>query len=153
MPDSTDLLIAALQEWSGVVMHRSMHSFILYAKENNLSRSQMGALLFVHRKGVCGVSDIGDDLDITSAAASQMLERLVQQGLIERTEDPNDRRAKQIALTDQGHQMLREGFRAQQNWLNDLARVLLPEEQAQVADALRLLIEHVKQFEVDTRYD
>jgi len=125
-----------------------MHDFILYVKENNLSMSQMGALLQIHGKGVCGVSDIGDDLGITSAAASQMLDRLVQQALIERTEDPNDRRAKQIILTDKGRQLLREGVRAHQNWLGELARTLPPAEQAQVIAALRLLLEHAHQLNV-----
>ncbi|MBN1583004.1 MAG: MarR family transcriptional regulator [Anaerolineae bacterium] len=146
MPNSTDVLIATLQEWAGVFLRRSMHNFILYAKGNNLSMSQMGALFQIHRKGVCGVSDIGDDLSITSAAASQMLERLVQQSLIERTEDPNDRRAKQIFLTDKGRQMLQEGIRAHQNWLSELARTLPPAEQAQVAAALRLLLDRAHQL-------
>lgn len=146
MSNSTDVLIATLREWVEVSQRRSMHNFILYAKENNLSMSQMGALLQIHRKGVCGVSDIGDDLGITSAAASQMLERLVQQALIERTEDPNDRRAKQIVLTDKGCQLLQEGIRAHQNWLGELARTLPPAEQAQATAALRLLVNHARQL-------
>lgn len=149
MSNSTDLLIATLQEWMSVFMHRSMRNFILYTKENNLSMSQIGALLRLHRQGVCGVSDIGDDLGITSAAASQMLDRLVQQDLIARTEDPNDRRAKQIVLTDKGRAVLHEGFRAHQSWLNDLAATLPPGEQTQIAVALRLLIDRARQFEVD----
>ena len=146
MLNSTDLLIAALQEWMGIFMHRSMHNFILYTKENNLSMSQVGTLLFLHQKGVCGVSDIADALGITSAAASQMLERLVQQDVIERTEDPNDRRAKQIILTDKGRQLLQNGACAHQSWLSDLARALPPAEQGQAADALHLLAERAKQL-------
>ena len=96
----------------------------------------------------CGVSDIGSALGITSAAASQMLERLVQHGLIERTEDPNDRRAKKIALTDKGLHMLPEGLRAHQDWLGGLAHTLTSDEQAQATAALRLLIEHAKQLNV-----
>lgn len=149
MPESTESLTATLQEWMNIFMHRTMRNYFHYAKNNHLSMSQLGALLRLHKQGVCGVSDIGDDLGITSAAASQMLERLVQQGLIVRTEDPNDRRAKQIVLTSKGRAMLREGFRTHQRWLNDLAATLSPGEQTQVAAALRLLIDRTKQFEVD----
>ena len=76
----------------------------------------------------------------------------MQQGVIERTEDPHDRRAKQIALTDKGRQLLRDGGRAHQSWLSDLARTLPPDEQAQVAAALRILIGHAKQSEAETHH-
>ncbi len=91
---SPDPFVLALQNWVGMFMHRSMRDSIRFAKENGLSMSQVGAMFHI-RHGVDGVSDIGDDLGVTSAAASQMLERLVQAGLVTRTEDPHDRRAKQ----------------------------------------------------------
>ncbi len=131
-------------------MRNTMRKFFRYAKENALSMSQMGALMQLHHKGVCGVSDIGDDLGISSAAASQMLERLFQQGLIERSEDPHDRRVKQIILTDKGLQVLQAGFQARQSWLDDLARSLTPAEREQVLNAFSLLIEKAKQLDETT---
>ena len=62
-------------------MHRSMRHFLRYARESGLSMSQFGALFHIHRRGSSGVTDLGDHLGVTSAAASQMLDRLVQQGL------------------------------------------------------------------------
>ena len=140
MPETTDALIRTLQEWVETFMRHSMHSFFLFSKENDLSMSQMGALMNIHRQGMCNVSAIGDELGITSAAASQMLERLVQQGIIERTEDPNDRRAKQIALTEKGHQMIHDGFRARYAWLGELAASFTPDEQDLIQTAMRLLL-------------
>jgi DNA-binding MarR family transcriptional regulator len=147
MPDTTQELTKTLQDWIEVFMRRSMHNVLSFAKEQNLSMSQMGALMNIHRHKVCNVSDIGDELGVTSAAASQMLERLVQQGVIERTEDPNDRRAKQIALTEKGHQMIHDGFRARYAWLGELAGSFTPEEQAQVEAALRLLLGKMQQVD------
>lgn len=122
-------------------MRQSMRHLLLYSRESGLSMSQMGALLLVYRKGVNGVSEIGDHLGITSAAASQMLERLVQQGIVLRSEDPHDRRVKQIALTEKGSRILQESIQARQNWVHDLARLLTPTEQKQVTAALNLLVE------------
>lgn len=139
MPDSTDVLVAALQEWIEVSMRRSVRSFILYTKQNSMSMSQMGALFQIHRQGVCSVSSISDGLGFTSAAASQMLDRLVEQALVERTENPNDRRAKQIVLTDKGRQVIQESIHAHQDWFGDLARTLTPIEQEEVRVALNLL--------------
>lgn len=144
---TSDQFAAALREWVGVSMRRSMRHLLLYYRESGFSMSQMGALMLVHRRGVGGVSDIGDHLGITSAAASQMLERLVQQGMIVRSEDPHDRRVKQIALTGKGRRILQESVQAHQSWLDDLARRLTPAEQKQVTAALNLLIEKSRQLE------
>jgi DNA-binding MarR family transcriptional regulator len=133
-------LIATFQKWTEIFMRNSMRSFILYSKESGLSMSQIGALFHI-RRGSCGVSDIGEDQGITSAAASQMVERLVQQGLILRSEDQLDRRAKKMVLTEKGEQILQTSIRFRQRWLNDLAESLSPAEQDQVVAALTLLIE------------
>jgi len=151
MPNSTDVLIAALQEWIEVSMCRSMRNFILYAKQNNMSMSQMGALFQIHRQGVCSVSSISDGLGFTSAAASQMLDRLVEQTLVERTEDPDDRRAKQIVLTDKGRQVIQASVHARQGWIGELAHALAPTEQEQVGATLSLLIEKMRQFDDNSR--
>jgi DNA-binding MarR family transcriptional regulator len=144
---SPDALQAALQKWIEAFMRRSMRGFILYSKESGLSMSQLGALFHMYREGTSGVSDLGDDLGITSAAASQMLERLVQQELVVRSEDPHDRRVKQITLTDKGRRVLQESIRARQGWLDDLPRVLSPGEQEQIVAALNILIEKANQLE------
>jgi len=127
-----DPFTAVLHELIGVFMRRSMSDLILYSRESGLSVSQIGALSHIHVKGACGVSEIGDDLGTTSAAASQMLERLVRQGLIVRAEDPDDRRAKRITLTELGLRAVQEIFRARLGWLDELTHVLSPSELEQV---------------------
>ena len=69
-----------------------------------------------------------------------MLDRLVQQDLITRTENPQDRREKQLVLTPQGRQVLLESARSRQAWLERLAATLTPEEQQKVAQALDILM-------------
>ena len=83
-------------------MGRSMRDFTTFMRNSGLSMPQVSALFRLYYQGQCGVTDIADHLDVTSAAASQMIERLVQQGLLERSEDPNDRRVKQIDLSPAG---------------------------------------------------
>ncbi|MEJ2278187.1 MAG: MarR family transcriptional regulator [Candidatus Lokiarchaeota archaeon] len=108
------------------------------------SFQQLGALLQIHRKGFCNVSHIGVNLGITSAAASQLLDRMVQQELIRRSENPNDRRAKQLVLTENGIEILRKGFQASQKWLEELVNTLTTDEQKQVVTILTRLIEEAK---------
>jgi DNA-binding MarR family transcriptional regulator len=143
---SSDPFVTTLHSWIEVFMRRSMHNFILYSKESGLSMSQVGALFRIHRVA-SGVSDLGDNLGITKAAASQMLERLVRQGLILRTEDPKDRRSKNIVLSEKGCQTLQDIMDARQEWLNDLTVTLAPNEKEQIIFALNILIEKTKQIE------
>lgn len=143
MPES-DPFIDAIQAWIEVFMRRSMHNFIRFSRESGLSMSQIGALYHLHRQGSSAVSDMGEHLGVTSAAASQMLERLVQQGIILRTEDPNDRRVKQIVLTDKGRQVLQGGINARQGWLAELADNLTDSEKEQIMVSLEILTEKSK---------
>ncbi len=144
---NTDPFIATFQQWQDIFMHRSLRKFIHFARESGLSMSMIGTLFHLSKKGCAGVTDLGDHLGVTSAASSQMLERLVQQELILRTEDPIDRRVKQIVLTEKGHQVLDEGIRARQGWLDDLAETLSLEEKKLIKRALDIMINRANQLE------
>jgi len=131
-------------QWIDIIMHQSMHNFIRYSRESGLSMSQMGALFYLHRVGSSGVSDIGEHLDVTSAAVSQMVDRLVQQKLIHRSEDPTDRRVKIIELTEKGRQLINNGIHAKTTWVSELYKKLTPDECSDIHSAMSLMIEKTK---------
>ena len=137
----TDPLISTMHEWFGVFQRSLMDNFFVSARDNGLTMAQFGAILRLFHKGACAVSDIGNDLGVTNSAASQMLERMVQLKLITRSEDPNDRRVKQIVLTEKGRQIMLESSRAFHKWMEDLAQSLNTEEQDQVKRGLEILID------------
>jgi DNA-binding MarR family transcriptional regulator len=139
-------------QWIEIFMGRSMRNFMHFAKDNGLSMSQIGALIHI-KKASCGVSRISDDLGVTHAATSQMLERLVQQGLILRSEDTHDRRAKQIVLTEKGQHTLRACLLARQDWLERLANTLSEGEKRKVMDGLAILIEKSEHLESEIVLD
>jgi DNA-binding MarR family transcriptional regulator len=142
-----DPFAQVFQEWINVFMHRSMRRFIHYTRMSGLSMSMIGALFHLQQMESAGVRDLGEHLGVTSAAASQMLERLVQQGLIQRAEDPEDRRVKQITLTEKGCQVLKESIRARQGWLDDLTAQFSESEKAQLTASLKLMVEKAHQVE------
>jgi len=143
---TTDPFVATLRNWIEVFMRRSMRNFIRYSRESGISMPQVGALFHIHR-GAGGVTDLAEGLGITSAAASQMLERLVQLGVILRSEAPHDRRVKQIVLTEKGRHILQESFHAHQGWLDDLAQTLSAGEKEQIVAALKILIEKANRLQ------
>jgi DNA-binding MarR family transcriptional regulator len=145
MPEP-DPFLSVLYRWMEVSMRRSMRNFLHYSREIGLSMSQISVLFHLRRMRSCGVTDLGDHLGVSSAAASQLLERLVQQGLILRSEDPQDRRVKQIVLTDKGRQVIEAGVAARQDWLVDLADSLSAPEKQQIGLALNLLVDKASQL-------
>jgi DNA-binding MarR family transcriptional regulator len=147
MEERVAVLSVLLEDYAEVAMHRPMHEVFAFVRANGLSISQMGTLLRLHREGPRRVSDIGDELGITSAAASQMLDRLVQQGLVERSEDPGDRRVKRIALAAAGRNLVDEGLRVRRHWFERLAAALTAGEQEQVSATLGLLIARARQLD------
>ena len=97
----------------------------------------------VHR-GSTSVSAVGEQSGVTNAAASQAVDRLVGLGLIERKEDPNDRRAKRLALTQKGRALINKGVEARSKWVEGVTDALTPEQQNMIISALTLLTEAAK---------
>ena len=134
----TSPFITVMQTWVEIFMRRSMRNFMHYVKKNGYSMSQINTMFHIQRHGTCGVSDVADHLGITNAAASQLLERLVQQKMVLRTEDPDDRRNKRIILTDKGKQTVAETMHARQMWIMDLEKKLNQNEKEQIISALEI---------------
>ena len=140
-------VIQALRAWIEISTHRSMHEWMRFAKSTGLSMPQFSILMQLHHKGVCGVSEISGRFDITNAAASQLVDKLVQGGYLDRAEDPHDRRAKQLRLTENGAALVKDGIQERYHWLDELAATLNAEERGKVAEALNILTEKVNSLE------
>ena len=138
-------LTEALRDFADVFMRESMHQTIRFWKESELSMPQISVLMHLRHHGACGVSEVGAYLGVTNAAASQMVDRLVQQGLLERAENPQDRRAKQLTLTRKGEVLIQKGIEARRRWLEDLGSALTGEQQKALLVALPYLTEAMRQ--------
>lgn len=136
-----------LRDWTEVFMHRSMSDFKRFMDDSGLSPSQVSTLMRLHYSGACGVSDIGAHVGISNAASSQMVDRLVGMGLLQRREDPGDRRNKIIELSPQGHQLIEQGIEARRSWMEELTTALSPDEQQAIVTALTLLTHAARQLE------
>lgn len=139
--------IDTFQRWVHVVMHNSMRNLTRYARDNGYSMSQLMALNYISRKGPCGITNLGEEMGITSPAASQLLDRLVQQDMVLRTEDPSDRRSKLVVLTEKGEDILAESMMARHSWLAQLENSLTPEEYDLTMEALDVLLDKARQLE------
>jgi DNA-binding MarR family transcriptional regulator len=89
--------------------------------ECGLAISEFEALLNLHVSGAPGVrpGHLIDATRLSQPAVSRLVDRLVQQGLVHRLADPDDRRAVLIALTDEGAETLRRAIPVHAETIDD----------------------------------
>jgi DNA-binding MarR family transcriptional regulator len=136
-----------LREWMDVFMHRSMRGWNHFAKSTGLSMPQFSILMQLHYKGPCGMSEISERFDVTAAAASQLVDKLVQAGYIERTEDPSDRRAKLLKLSAKGAKLVDDGIQERYRWMDELSSKLSAVDQTKISEALSILTEEARKLD------
>ena len=139
----------SIRAWMDTFMHRSMRSWHLFARSTGLSMPQFNILMQLNHTGNCAVGDIGDRFDITNAAASQLVDKLVHSGLIQREEDPHDRRAKLLNLTEKGRELIQQGIEERYRWVDQLAAKLTTEERAKITEALNIMAQAAREREAE----
>ena len=142
--DSANELSIEILEWSKTMMHHSMREFRQFMDEESLSFSQMHILMRLYHHNQAAVTEMGKRLGITNAAASQVVDKMVANGLIVRKEDLQDRRSRIISLTDKGRSLIEKGIRTRSKWMFSLIDGLTEDEKETVIKAFALLTHSAK---------
>jgi DNA-binding MarR family transcriptional regulator len=133
-------LVRMVRQWMESFTIRTMRSWTCYVKAVGMSMPQFSLLMHLYHRGEQNVRELGDRLAITSPGASQLIDRLVQAGLLRRTENPADRRSRRITLSDKGRLFVEKGIEERYQWVENLGAALCPAEQAALLQALPPLI-------------
>lgn len=139
-----------LHAWMDTFMHRSMGGWARYIKASGLSMPQFFILMHLRHHDQCGISDISEHMETTNAAASQLVDKLVQSGFLVRVEDPNDRRAKQLSLSPSGIKLIEKGIDERYRWMDEIAQTLSKEQKSKIAQALEMLNRVASELEMET---
>ncbi|MFQ3612897.1 MAG: MarR family transcriptional regulator [Cyanobacteriota bacterium] len=106
-----------------------------------LSLSQLRALIYLQRCPQGSLSQVADDLDVSLPTMSSMVQRLVERGWVERTEDPAERRRLRLSLTAAGEAQLHQTLAATQAYLATALARLRPAQRGQIQEGFLLLAE------------
>jgi DNA-binding MarR family transcriptional regulator len=107
----------------------------------NLTSAQAGALFTIPAEGGASVNAISESLGLAQSAASVLVQRLEQAGLIERQTDPADRRAVLITLTARGRSLRTRAIERAHRMNTVVARGFSSDEQAIIARWLQHIID------------
>lgn len=78
---------------------------------NNLTATQVLALITIQAQGEVRMTKLADGMCLTPGAVSSLVDRLVDNGLVERRTEPADRRAVFVHVTEKGQSMLKDAQR------------------------------------------
>ncbi|GLY03580.1 MULTISPECIES: MarR family transcriptional regulator [Actinoplanes] len=107
---------------------------------SHLTMSQLKIMLLLSRNGALAGSELARMVGVGAAALTGMIDRLVVQDLVTRTEDLQDRRVRRIGLTRAGTELIEGIITAGAEKQRVLLSRLSAEELEIVAQAMELLI-------------
>ncbi len=105
----------------------------------DLTMPQFRVLLRVRHRPGLSISDLAEDLGLSAATASTMVDSLVGRDLLSRASAADDRRRVEVRLTEAGAEVLAEHRRRAQWRLEARLERLSPAERGVVLEAMRLL--------------
>jgi DNA-binding MarR family transcriptional regulator len=115
--------------------------FLREVSELDLSLTQLKALSALDERGEMSVKALGDHLGLSFPATSRSVDGLFRRGLVERDEDPDDRRVRRLRLTRRGERAVGNLMAIRVAGLSRMLRELSDEERARLGDALDLIME------------
>ena len=127
-------------EFSG---RRAIEDFVKFTKESGLSMPQINVLLHLYYIDSCEIASIKQHIPGNFVAATQIVDRLVERGLVAREINPQDRRARLVQLTDAGKEMVEGSINARRQWVKNVSSEFSEEEQLLLLQAVSLLLDRL----------
>jgi len=106
----------------------------------DLTYNQYKALLSLSDMGPCTLNALSRELEVATSSASQMVDRLVVMGLVERSTADGDRRSIVLTASAKGEELLETVKEEILRRYQELFRHLGTAEQANLAGAIHTLV-------------
>ena len=114
------------------IQHKVHRLETAHLAEYNLTLPQFDVLVQLHREEGITQQSLADRLLVTKGNVCGLMDRMVEQGLVLRRADPNDRRAHMIHLTPKGKKLIAQVLPAQSRLVSAQIGKLSAEKQKQL---------------------
>jgi DNA-binding MarR family transcriptional regulator len=132
-----DTEIAARLRLSATRLHRRLRQ----EAGSGLSPSQGSALVAINNNGPLTLGMLAEHERVAPPTITKVVAFLEGEGLVERRQDPSDKRASLVTTTKKGQDLVEESRRRKTQWLVKQIEQLTPEERKTLAAALPILEE------------
>lgn len=110
-----------------------------HAAEHGLTLPEFAIMEALHHKGDLLLGELQRKILVTSGGVTYLVDRLVEKGMVQRRECPEDRRARYASLTPRGQALMRRIFPEHAAWLEHAVGGLNGSEQKEAVRLLREL--------------
>jgi MarR family transcriptional regulator, organic hydroperoxide resistance regulator len=114
--------------------------------ELNLTVVQLKSLFFIAAKGKTNFKKLAEALAVTPPNVTGIIDRLVEQGLVSRTENQDDRRIMLLQVTAKGQDLLNHLRESRTNQMTQILARLNNEELISLAQGLNALIKSSESY-------
>lgn len=114
------------------------------ARQFGISRAQWGVLVRLDRSEGLKQSELAEILDLQPISLTRLLDRLAENGLIERRPDPNDRRANRLYLTPAARPLLEQLVKLGRDLMSHVLAGLDDETNARLLRDLGLIKDNLR---------
>lgn len=118
-------------------------------KTDGVSLARAKLLKFIAAEGSARSADIGTAFGFSPRTVTEAIDALERDGLVERTADPKDRRAKRLSITPAGEAALAASEPARQKFLTDVFGILSDQERQALSAALKKMNDRLEKIDVD----
>lgn len=117
-------------------------------ENNEMSGAQKRIFYFLDLEGPRKMSEIAQLVNVSLPAATQVVDRLVRAGLVERVPDANDRRVIRIAFTREGEQTMKKIKAVHERRLKEVLEKLDAQERVELVEAFEKIHSLLNQIDL-----
>jgi len=146
-PPTADGVAHLLMRWTAMAMKRArtggMPELLSLLNEHNLTMPMVVVMHVIAFEGKQTMTSLADKTQLSTSATSHLLQRLVDGGVVERTDSLADRRVKEIGLTALGSELVSAMVRQRFNDLRSSVEPLSAPALGLLAKALTRVIDEL----------
>ena len=101
----------------------------------------------LHRQGPNRMGEISNTLGHNLSAATSLIDRLVDKGMVQRSTNPADRRVVRCELTDKGRETIQRLMGVSERAVNAIITTAEPEQLEAMVIGIELLVAHMESTE------
>jgi DNA-binding MarR family transcriptional regulator len=97
---------------------------------------QLRVMMMIATRGALNLATVAAGLDVSPSNASRICDRLLKIEMVDRREDPDDRRNVVLTLTSDGQALIDKVIRHRRTAIRGVLRLMTPRQRLQLTEAL-----------------
>lgn len=138
--DEREELFESLDDFGSRMQGLMVSQGMSFVADLELSFTQVRTLTFLMGVDPMPISSVAESLGVSVHAAGRNINRLVRLQLVERRENPEDRRVKLVSVSPQGRQLLRDDAHRQREVFKAFAERVPAEQVRAFNDVLQQIL-------------